>query len=106
MALCDSGCTKTVCEETWLQHYLHYLSFDKWTQIEICKSNSSFKFGESKLAKSFKNIKIPAIITVVQAKVLPDVVEYDIPLLLSKEAMKKVKIQIDFQKDKCISPKS
>ena len=53
MALCDSGCTKTVCEETWLQHYLHYLSFDEWTQIEICKSNSSFKFGESKLAKSF-----------------------------------------------------
>ena len=29
MALLDSGCTKIVCTETWLQHYLHSLSFDE-----------------------------------------------------------------------------
>ena len=29
MALLESGCTKTVCRETWLQHYLHSLSFDE-----------------------------------------------------------------------------
>lgn len=31
-----------------------------------------------------------------------DVVEYDIPILLSKEAMKSAKPQIDFQEDKVI----
>ena len=53
MALLDSGCTKTVCGETWLQHYLHSLSFDEYKQIETSKSDSSFKFADSKLVKSF-----------------------------------------------------
>ena len=100
MALLDSGCTKTVCGETWLQHYLHSLSFDEYKQIETSKSNSSFKFGDSKLVKSFKKFKIPVIIAGVQVTVTTDIVEYDIPLLLSKEAMKKAKTQIDFQEDK------
>ena len=89
-----------VCGETWLQHYLHSLSFDEYKQIETSKSNSSFKFGDSRLVKSFKKVKIPVIIVGVPATVTTDVVEYDIPLLLSKEAMKKVKAQIDFQEDK------
>ena len=76
MALLDSGCTKTVCEEAWLQHYLHSLSFDKYIQIETSKSNSSFKFGDSKLVKVFKMVKIPVIIAGVQATVTIDV-EYD-----------------------------
>ena len=49
--------------------------------------------------KSFKKVKIPVIIAGVQATVTTDVVEYDIPLLSSKEAMKKAKTQIDFQED-------
>ena len=100
MALLDSGCTKMVCGEMWLQHYLHSLSFDEYKQIETSKRNSSFKFGDSKLVKSFKKFKIPVIIAGVQATVTIDIVEYDIPLLLSKEAMKKTKTQIDFQEDK------
>ena len=54
MALLDSGYTKMVCWETWLQHYLHSLLFDEYKQIEISKTNSSFKFCDSKLVKSFK----------------------------------------------------
>ena len=50
--------------------------------------------------KSFKKVKIPVIIAGVQATVATDVVEYSIPLLLSKEAMKKAKTQMDFQEDK------
>ena len=40
------------------------------------------------------------MIAPVQATVTTDVMEYDIPLLLSKEAMKKAKTQTDFQEDK------
>ena len=57
MALLDSGCTKMVCWETWLQHYLHSLLFDEYKQIDTSKTNSSFKFGDSKLVKSFKKVK-------------------------------------------------
>ena len=91
MALFDSGCTKTVCEETRLQYYSHSLSFDEYKQIETSKRNSSFKFGESELVKSFKKVKIPVIIAGVQATVRTDFVEYDITLLLSRETMKKAK---------------
>ena len=43
------------------------------------------------LWKVLKKVKIPVIIAGIQATVTTDVVEYDIPLLLSKEAMKKAK---------------
>ena len=55
-------------------------------------------FGDSKLAKSFKKVNIPSIIAGFLATVTTDVLEYDIPLLLNKEAMTKAKTQIDFQK--------
>ena len=79
---------------------MHSLSFGEYKQIKSSKSNSSFKFGESKFVKKLKKVKIPVIIAGAQATVTTDVVEYDIPLLLSKEAMKKAKTQIDFQEDK------
>ena len=52
IALLDSGCTKTVCRETRLEHYLRSLLFDEYKQIETSKNNSSFKFGDRKLVKS------------------------------------------------------
>ena len=39
----DSGCTKTVCEEASLKHYLQSLSFDEYKEI--------FKFGDNKIIK-------------------------------------------------------
>ena len=72
MAWLDSACIKMVCGETWLQHYLHYLSFDECKQI---------------------------IIAGVQATVTTDTGIWN-PFTLSKEAMKKAKTQIDFQEDK------
>ena len=100
MTLLDSECTKTVCGETWLQQHLHSLSFNECKQIKTSKINSSFKFGESKLVKSLKKVKITVVTSGVQATVTTDIVEYDITLLLSREAMKKAKTQIDFQEDK------
>ena len=40
---------------------------------------SSFKFGDSKLVKTLKKVKISIIIHGVQATVTADVMEYDIP---------------------------
>ena len=68
-----------------------------WIKNKLKLLNSSFKFGESRLLKSFEKVKIPVIIVGVQATVTTEVVEYDIPLHLSKEVMK---TEIDFQEDK------
>ena len=102
MALLDSGCTKTVCGEVWLKHYLQSLSFEEYKQVQTFESSNIFKFGDTKNIKSLKKVKIPVVIADVSATITTDVVEYDIPLLLSKEAMKKAKTHIDFKEDKVI----
>ena len=102
MALLDSGCTKTVCCEVWLKHYVQSLSFEEYKQVQTFESCNIFKFGDTKNIKSLKKVKIPVVIADVSATITTDVVEYDIPLLLSKEAMKKAKTHIDFKEDKVI----
>ena len=79
MALLDSGSTEMVCQEMWLKHYLRSLLFDEYKQIETSKYNSSFKFGDNKLVKRIKKVKIPVIIAGVQATLTKDVVEHVTP---------------------------
>ena len=38
MALLDSGCTKTVFGEAWLQHYVQSLSYNEYQQLETLLS--------------------------------------------------------------------
>ena len=59
-----------------------------------------FKFGDNKMIKSNRCVKIPVKIAEPPVILSTDVIEYDIPLLLSKEAMKKANTQIDFCEDK------
>ena len=83
MALLDSGCTKTVCGEAWLQHFLQPLSYEECKQVTVFEGKNMFKLGDNKKVKSL-------------ATIATDVVAYDIPLLLSKESMKKANATIDF----------
>ena len=99
-ALLDSGCTKTVCGEVWLEHFLQSLSYEEYKQVENFEGYNIFKFGDGNKIKSIKLVKFPVVIAETVATITTDVVKYNIPLLLSKEAMKKAKTQIDFQQDK------
>lgn len=102
MALLDSGCTKTVCGEVWLQYFLDSLCNEEYLKVVVSESKNMFKFGDNKMIKSLKLVKFPVIIAGVPATITTDVVKYDIPLLLSKEAMKKANTKIDFKQDKVI----
>ena len=55
MAVMDSGCTKTVCGEVWLNCYLETRSDEDKKLLHVEDSNSVFKFGDSKLIKSNKS---------------------------------------------------
>ena len=48
MALLDSGCTKTVCGETWLQQFLESLSKEQhqWLIVKICLNLINFTMKE------------------------------------------------------------
>ena len=53
----------------------------------------------AKIIKSNKRVKIPVTIAVVRVLLNIDVFNYNIPLVLRKEAMKKANTKIDFQFD-------
>ena len=100
MALLDSGCTKTVCGEAWLELYINSLPDREKKNVVENKSSNMFKFGDNKVIKSNRIVTFPVCIANVNATITTDVIDYEIPLLLSKEAMKKAKTKIDFSQDK------
>ena len=98
-ALLDSGCSKTVCGEKWLENYKESLSdYDKHC-IKEKESTASFTFGDSSSEKSSKRLTLPCYIAGKRCSVETDVVKCNIPLLLSKRSMKKANMCLDFGND-------
>ena len=98
-AVLDSGCTKNVCGETWLKCYLDTLDEMDLKQVKYQQSSTSFKFGSGERVASMKVVNIPSIISGRKVFIETDVVKCDLPLRLSKDAMKKAEINIDFSTD-------
>ena len=82
--------------------YVNNLSEEEKHNIKSFKSNTEFKLGDGKIVTSEKCISIPCKIAGERLNVVTDVVKSEIPLLLSKESMKKAGTKIDFVKDKII----
>lgn len=98
-AVLDSGCSKTVCGESWLKEYLETLSDNELNHVTESQSNTIFKFGDGNEMRSIKQMKLPARIGDTNINIVTDVVKGDLPLLFSKDAMKKAGTKIDFSKD-------
>ena len=95
----DSGCTKTVCGERWVKDYIDNLSDYERSLVKTESSPASFTFGDGITVKSQKKLNLPCIIGGLRGKVVTDVVECDIPLLLSKKSMKSVGMILNFKED-------
>ena len=102
IAIKDSNSTKTVCHEVWLQYYSDSLSNSEKGKKNIDKFNNSFKFCSSIIIRSNILVTIPVFIGDIQAKLTADVIDYEIPLLLSKDPMKMANAMTDFKNDKMI----
>ena len=98
-ALLDSGCSKTVCGQKWLDSYIGTLSdFDRGC-IREKPSDSSFTFGDSSREKSIKRVILPCYIGSRRSEIECDVVKCNIPLLLGKPSMQKGKMCLNFAND-------
>ena len=86
----DSGCTKNVCGESWLTNYLGTLTESDRSKVVVEKSSNSFRFGNGKSFNSKKMVTFPAHIGQ-EDMIKSDVIDSDLPLLLSKSAMSKCK---------------
>ena len=99
-AILDSGATSSVAGRVWLECYLGSLSVDSVNYVHYTKSSNSFKFGSGQIFHSLYRVSIPANIGTKKVNIETDIVEADIPLLLSRKAMKKASTNINFMEDK------
>ena len=98
-ALLDSGCTSTVCGTDWIDCYINSLSDRLKCKVKYSEANNSFKFGAGGVMKSIKRLTIPCFIAGDETTLTTDVIEKDLPLLLSKTDMKKRKMCLNLGND-------
>lgn len=98
-AVVDSGCSKTVCGKLWLKCYLDSLNDSDSKLVVETQSQTCFKFGDGNKIRSLKKVKFPAYIAENKFLIEADVIPNDIPLLLSKDSMKKCSANLNFHND-------
>ena len=99
-ALLDCGASSTVCGNSWFQEFSNSLPVEEQDKIHFTESNKPYKFGDGKNVTAIKCAHLPAYFGSQQVSIKADIVEAEIPLLLSKASMKKAGMQIDFENDK------
>ena len=98
-AIIDSGCSRTVCGRSWLESYLETLHRSEMLLVESHPDLVNFRFGDSEVIKSNELAVISVQFGSQQIKLMTNVVECDIPLLLSRETLKRAGAEIDFKSD-------
>ena len=98
-AVIDSACTSNVCGSSWMKSYLSCLSERDKESVVSKPSNRMFKFGGESLYKSVGMCTFPARLVNKDIRIQCDVVESEVPLLLSRKTLKKMKAIINFEND-------
>ena len=95
-ALLDTGCSKTVCGVEWLNHYMNSLTKYQRDKVKQEKSVSKFTFGDGRSFQSEKRVTLPCIVGGMSVEITTDVVECQIPLLLSSKSLSRAKATWSF----------
>ena len=98
-AVLDSGASSTVCGTKWYKCFLETLTDAQKKKIVKIKGVRTFKFGNGNKLNSLYKVILPCVITDIEVSIITDVVNSDIPLLLSKDAMKRAGTCLTFEDD-------
>ena len=98
-AILDSGATSTVSGKKWMDIYIESLSPADQEKVTKISSHNSFKFGSGSVYKSLYKVKVPASVGKNSIFIESDIVETEIPMLLSRASMKKANTEINFKDD-------
>ena len=88
-AVIDSGCFSTVTGNIWLDAYLDSLSGDEKQSVKASPCSTKYRFGDGDEVYASKRVAIPVFLGNVKATLAVDVVPVNIPLLLSKQSLKR-----------------
>ena len=97
--LLDTGCVRTVCGQMWLAHVMKDMDPRIKDTVQAVPSPHIFKFGGGEKLPSLRTIKIPCSINGRNVYLKTEVVDSDIPCLLSKKSMKSARVKIDLEND-------
>ena len=97
-AVLDSACSKTVAGRAWKDMYLASLNDKERIKIYPSK-NTYYKFGSGEKVTAKERMEIPCIIGGIERTITTDIVDSDIPLLLSKPDMKNMGFKINMEND-------
>ena len=98
-AVLDSACSSTVCGSSWMDNYIQSLNQTDREKVLESQGQRVFKFGGGTCLKSKGEFRIPAVVAGKVVTIKTDVVDSDIPLLLSRTAMKKASVKMDLEND-------
>ena len=96
-AVLDSGCPNTVCGENWMENYIARLGPQELIKVETTTSSQAFTFGDGKSVQAVKKVRIPIYWGGVWGTITTDVVNANIPLLLSAKVMVQAEMLLDFR---------
>ena len=94
-AVVDTGCPFTVAGDTWLNSYVNTLSRKDRSSIRRQNSSNKFRFGDGSLHPSEFHVIIPIYIGQCKYNLGIDIVKCNIPLLLSRETLKRANAKLD-----------
>ena len=97
--LLDCGANKTVCGAIWLQEYIKSLPKKDASLVSYYPTETCYRFGDGERVKSVKAALIPAFLGNERTLIRTDIVDKDLPLLLSKGFMKNANMVLDFSTD-------
>ena len=101
-AVLDSACSSTVCGKKWFEGYYDTLSEHEKSKVIQKNGHKVFKFGGGEQLQSLASCEIPAVLAGKSVTIQTDVVDSNIPLLLSIDAMKRAKIKLDLENDTAV----
>ena len=95
-AVLDSACSSTVCGEKWISEFISKLDVSSRNLVKKEPSSKVFHFGGGEKLKSKGAVTFPCMLAGKAIRIHTDIVESNIPLLLSLTSMKKAKMVWDF----------
>ena len=101
-AILDSACTAEVTGEYMLKAFIDTLPPEKKALVKEFPGEKSFRFGDSKIYQSIKEVEIPCRLAGVNTTLRTSVVEGHLPQLLSLSWMKDAGAVIDYPNDKAV----
>ena len=99
-AALDTCCSSTMSGKEWLDIYLNSMDMTKKEKVQgPFDSDKIFKFGNNGRLPSKGRYLVPATLVGTSVTIGLDVIDSDIPLLLSKQPMNNTGMKIDLQND-------